>query len=221
MITNTRPKHTYIYSWTKQTVHPKNEMKLGPWVFLQRNFQGIFVNLKLKFCKLHFLSYKQWSRFVNTHDKFTLSTPLCRQRTISSDCYCLSVLEVIRFWEKRTHVDLSGSARCVCMKCRICHLMFIYGPLGCYKEVRPRCRLLIDLVYAGKLSTPCRHIIETRGWCAIDVFWMTTCDIRGMSGLQWGHALTRSLSDYLCCILKYFQVSCKKCQNCVQTFVGA
>ena len=52
-------------------------------------------------------------------------------------------------------------------------------------------------------------------------FQMATCGVTGTRGLHQGHALTQSLSDCLCHILKHFQVTYNQCHNCVEPFAEA
>ena len=78
-------------------------------------------------------------------------------------------------------------------------------------------------LYTWILSRPRRHVIEIYGdGTRPDASDTATCDVTGfVRDLHQGHALTQSASDYLCHILKHFQVTCNQCQNCVQPFVGA
>ena len=71
------------------------------------------------------------SRFVNTYVKSTLSASFSELFTQ------ISIAEVFwGFWGlRKTHMLIYCNLLVVCVKCRICHLMLVYGPLGCAMQV--------------------------------------------------------------------------------------
>ena len=67
---------------------------------------------------------------------------------------------------------------------------------------------------------PMDTLLRRRNGTRPAVFRMATCGVTGTGRLYRGHALTQSLSDCLCKILKHFQATCNQYQNCAQPFVG-
>ena len=103
---------------------------------------------------------------------------------VHSDFYHWSVLLV--WGVRKKHINWFIAICCLSMW----HLMLIYEPLGCCKELWPKPMLQIDLVCTDTLSAPCGHATETRDTTG-----------RVLDGYVWRHRCRMCISESCICAI--------------------
>ena len=104
---------TDIYSWKKENIHDKNEIKLRARGFSLRNFPQIITASLVTFCISSCVGFVKWSCFGNTHVKSTLCTRVSRHRGVHS---YFNRRRVLMVWgcQKDTLIHLSPFAAYLC-----------------------------------------------------------------------------------------------------------
>ena len=135
----------------------KNGIKYKPWASLDKIFQEWLSTPSLQFAN-EFVWAPSNSYALKTF-QWNQHFPI---RYVDSGVFTLiSIVEIFSMF--LGFVNISSRF----FLCKVPHLSRVYWLPGCFREVRPRQPLLIDLVHTETLSSPCGHVVETGEWRAI------------------------------------------------------